>query len=73
MTRPVEYLEPSNNNANINQVHSKKGIPPLTEAESKSLSELTNSLFESMTGFQGFIVQRYSVLENDVYQNVEFQ
>ena len=63
MTRPVEYLEPSNN-ATINQVYSKKVIPPLTEAESKSLSELTNSLFESMTGFQGFIVQRYNVVEN---------
>ena len=64
MTKPVEYLEPPNNNASINQVYSKKVITPLTEAESKSLSQLTNSLFESMTGFQGFIVQRYNVVEN---------
>ena len=58
------YLETPNNNASVNQVYSKKVITPLTEAESKSLSELTNSLFESMTGFQGFIVQRYNVVEN---------
>ena len=58
------YLETPNNNASVNQVYSKKVITPLTEAESKSLSELTNSLFESMTGFQGFIVQRYYVVEN---------
>ena len=58
------HLEPPNNNASINQVYSKKVITPLTEAESKSLSQLTNSLFESMTGFQGFIVQRYNVVEN---------
>ena len=64
MTRPVGYLETPNNNASINQVYSKKVITPLTEAESKSLSELTNSLFESMTGFQGFTVQRYKVIEN---------
>ena len=60
MTKPAGYSEPTTNNATTNQVYSKKLVTPLTEAETKSLSELTNSLFESMTGFQGFIVQRYS-------------
>ena len=71
MTKPERYSEPTSNNATTNQVYSKKVITPLTETETKSLSELTNSLFESMTGFQGFIVQRYSVVKSEDYQNVE--